>query len=483
MRRNPVIKASNLRFCYPVYPGMVPGEVLRGIQLSLFPGDRMVILGRPDAGKTTLARILSGLIPHYVHGALEGEILFRGRDLKSLRGCDLIDQMGVLFQNPDEQIIMTRCDSELAFPLESLETPRDMIRERIEEGLQRMGLAGKEARSPASLSGGEKKKLLFAEVMGTSPEVWIMDETLEEVDRETRGLMADYFLAEGITLLIFASKWLPEFDSFINRAALLEGGVLQDLPVNGDLPALCAEGGFLLREEPRGEAGVPESPAAAPLPRRNLIRCEELSFTYSGGGFSLNIPLLELGEGETVALVGRNGSGKSSLARLLSGLEKPASGRILTAASGEGPPAWHRADSAFLNRFTGYLFQNPDYQIFLSTVQDELEYGLKIAGLKSEERQAKIREAAERFKLPPAEAPPSLLSYGSRKRLQAAVYWLLDKPFYILDEADSGLSAADFIEMVNQFRAKGAALLFITHNAQLAERGADRILTIRGGTL
>jgi energy-coupling factor transport system ATP-binding protein len=130
-----------------------------------------------------------------------------------------------------------------------------------------------------------------------------------------------------------------------------------------------------------------------------------------------------------------------------------------------------------------YIFQNPDYQIFLPTVREELAYGLKEQHMDSGEIERRVTDAARLFRLPPLDTAPPLMSYGSRKRLQAAVYWLLDRPVVILDEADSGLAVRDLLEIIEAFRSGSRAILFITHSEEFARRFSDRIVLMRNGRI
>jgi energy-coupling factor transporter ATP-binding protein EcfA2 len=138
---------------------------------------------------------------------------------------------------------------------------------------------------------------------------------------------------------------------------------------------------------------------------------------------------------------------------------------------------------AQLNKSCGYLFQNPDYQLFLPTVAEELALGLKFSGLDKKLRNTRISQAIDLFRLPSSDAPPALMSFGARKRLQGAIYYLLDKHIYILDEADSGLNFRDFISIVSELRTKAAALIVISHDSNIQNLGADRVLRMDKGRI
>jgi len=188
---------------------------------------------------------------------------------------------------------------------------------------------------------------------------------------------------------------------------------------------------------------------------------------------------LELRFGEICALVGRNGSGKSTLARILCGLLHPQEGTV-----GFGGPGGGRAARAeeLLARI-GYLFQNPDLQIFLPTVREELGLGLRALRLGREEAEGRISEAAARFDLPDLDAPPALLSYGARRRLQAATYFLLSRDLLILDEIDSGLSYREIETLVDALASRVPGLVLITHDLALARSACHRIVVMDQGRI
>jgi energy-coupling factor transporter ATP-binding protein EcfA2 len=205
-----------------------------------------------------------------------------------------------------------------------------------------------------------------------------------------------------------------------------------------------------------------------------------LRFTYPGGSpFELFIDSMTIRRGEVLGLAGPNGCGKSTLGLLLCGLYEPAEGTIaLSLNSGEQPL---KAEER--TRRIAYMFQNPDYQIFLPTVRDELAFGLEEAGMEKGEIDQRTAEAITLFGLPPGSAPPTLLSYGARKRLQAATYYLLERDLYILDEADAGLTYADMISIIGNLQKRGSAVMLITHDALLAADICHRVVLMEGGRI
>ena len=468
-----LLELKQLSFKYPDYPGLEFPQLFSDISLTLNRGDFRVILGKPESGKTTLSRIITGLVPRYTGGSLTGSVLLNKENTAGLKPYNMIERAGTVFQNPDEQIITTRCDTEIAFPMESLRWERTKMRERIDTALHDIGIFHLKTRNPATLSGGEKKKLLIASLFALDPDVWILDETFEELDPASVQKILTQILQKEKTVLLMASK-KPKIPENIHALySVFSGGELfhrENLPENSYRKLLEQEGlvikgstsfsfpGTLKEEKRDGEL---------------LLQIREVQYSYEGNkDFSLTIDNLSLHEGEILSIVGKNGSGKSTLGKILSGLIPPVSGDI-SIRNGE---LMQRATPQTLNAFTGFLFQNPDSQIFLPTVKEELSFNLDLD-------EKALSNTIRLFSLPGGEVPPALMSYGARKRLQGAVYYLLEKKLYIIDEADSGLSVDDFSNIISLLKKKNAALLIITHNMELSRIFSDRTYIMERGAI
>jgi len=483
---NSDLTIENLCFSYPEYPGLPTRRLFKGLDLQIAEAGISLLLARPDQGKTTLCRTLGGLVPRFSGGTVDGRIQLGEVQLLEHQPFELLEQVGLVFQHPGEQLFLSRCDSEIAFALESLGISRSEIESRLEDALRAMDLERYRNESPKNLSGGEKKKLLIACLIAVNPQLWLLDETLEELDRDTKAGLLRLLKERRRTTLILSAKWHELFREYVDQVFLMEDGKIQRIQEtfgSREFHDLLLRRGFILpAEELRGGKGKP--PARAPEGEL-LLEATDLFFEYEpgdgreGSTFSLEIDSLKLQAGLTVALVGNNGSGKSTLGRILCGLLTPKRGAIKIRKNG----MLQDAAGDNLNRFTGYLFQDPDLQIFLPTVFEELALGLKHLRLEAEEISRRVEEAISLFNLPVTDSPPSLMSYGARKKLQAGVYYLLDRPLMIIDEGDSGLGVNDFAEMVRVFRNPETALLFITHDHRLARGLADEILELKNGRL
>lgn len=415
-----------------------------------------MLLALPGAGKTTLSRILTGLVPAYTGGQLSGTIE---------KKCET----GIVFQNPDEQLFCTTAEKEVVFPLEAAGMPREEIGRRTDLAFQKTGIEYLRFKKPLHLSGGEKRRLLISVLCASDPEIWILDETLEEIDIRGREEILSFLKASGKTILILTAKMLDIYKKYADSFLVYAGGSLRQFPGSGsrEFEDAVKEGGFC------PEGTMPDEAEVRALENVNfenpVLEVKNLHFSYPDSDFCLDIGHFALEQGKTTAVIGTNGCGKSTLSRIIAGLLLPAAGKVLLEGAEAAP--------AKLNRNCSYLFQNPDYQLFLPTARAELEYGLKLQQLPAGQVEQKVQDAIKVFGIEYPDAPPVLMSYGQRKKLQAAIYWILEKKIVIIDEADSGISSKEYRHIIEAFRKSPAnpAILIITHDMQLAALEADSI--------
>ncbi len=456
---NEILKIQNLTYRYPSYPGLDFPPLLKGIDFSLREGEFKIILGKPESGKSTLIKILLSLIPRYTGGEINGEVYYKGSPIEEYKPFELIEKIGAVFQDPDEQIFTTSCESEVAFSLESLGIERDTIVKRVELALKTLGISSLAQRNPATLSGGEKKKLLTACLYAVDPRIWLLDEIVDELDPEAADAIIGRLLKDRKTVILFSSKMLDIFNKIPAHVLVLSEGKLTDTVGmdNRELEDLLLKEGLTVNR-----ASPWKKPA--PLPgRESIVEISGLKYKYPDNDiFNLEINNFHLEKGEIIAIAGRNGSGKSTLGKIIAGLRQREGGTLTVKGEKENP--------------CGYLFQNPDYQIFLPTVREELSLGLKL-------QDSEIEDVINRFSLPEEDVPPSLMSYGARKRLQGAVYYLLNRNIYILDEADAGLSLMDFENLIANLYRSNRGIIIISHNIDLCSRYADRIYLIDNGKI
>ncbi len=510
-----VLSVSNLSFTFPEYSSMKNRPLYNNLSFKVEEGEIALFLAPPETGKTTLSRIITSLIPRYTGGKLSGEIRVSDIDTQKEKPYNIIDSVGIVFQDPEEQILTPLVENEIAFALEASGLDYDEIEKRVESAISFMDIDNLRGKNPALMSGGEKRKLLISCLAASDPGLWILDETLEEIDPEARKNILNKLKESGKTVFILTSKMLDIYSKYCSSFFLYNGKTLfseKGIPGDDFIRKAEAAGVFLRHDNivyPAGslnvneginrdmkdeQAGNTESFVSSHLDDNEiLIRAENIRYNYPGSSFSLTVDDFSLRQGEVVALLGHNGSGKSTFAKILAGLIKPDSGNIymnksigaeISGRPGESLSTLpERADLLTLNRNTAYLFQNPDYQLFLPTVSDELSFGLKGERVDKKTITDKVKNALSLFKLEDPETPPALMSYGARKRLQAAVYYLLEKRIILIDEADSGLSFDDYASILEKLNSSSTphTVLVITHDVKLSSKIADRIVMMKEG--
>jgi energy-coupling factor transporter ATP-binding protein EcfA2 len=437
----PIIRAEQAAYRYPQNNyGLAP------VSLTIEPGERLLVTGPSGCGKSTLARCLTGLVPHLYHGTLGGEIW-----LDELRTTDtplwrLAERAGLVFQNPAAQMLAHSVEEEIIFGLENLGLSRDTIAERLEESLARFGLDGMRHRSPQTLSGGEQQKLALAAITARRPSALVLDEPLSMLDGTAAAELVTH-LAEladaGTTVLVceHREEYLQAIPAL--HTLRLEGPVPQEAP-----------------------------PPELPLWRGEVIaqRLEVEGLTVTLGGRKILRDLSFSAEmGHVVAVVGRNGVGKTTLLRALVGLQKHGGTVKMRGARSDRP-----SDSGpGLAPDLGMVFQNPDLQLFNASVRDEILYRVPDPDMALYEWLLATLGLA-RYE----EVPPLLLSEGEKKRVALATV-LMRRPRHgiLLDEPSLGQDAAHKAQLLQVARAlakAGQLVVLTTHDLPLATQ-ADRL--------
>lgn len=475
------------------------------LDLQVQPGEWVGVLGATGAGKSTLAMLPNGLIPRFMSGELRGRITLMGRDRSAMSVPETAAHVGLVMEDFEAQIFQGRVDLEVAFAPESLGLPRDEIGRRIAEALEFVGLAGLQDRSPLTLSGGQRQRLVLASVLAGGPPLLVLDEPWSDLDpaghralftalraRGGGGILtaSDPHLLEGVDRLVLLAEGRivaegPP-DEVLRQDALLERAGMP-LPPLADLfrrlgraerPQSIDEAHRLLGQVARREP----PPEPAPPDGEPVLEVRDLSFRYPDGVQALQGVSFALGRGEVVALLGHNGSGKSTLARQFVGLLRPTSGSVrVNGRDASGVPP-HRLGSE-----VGYIFQNPDQQIFSETLRDEVAFGPRNLGCGPEEVDERVEQALATVGLGGRhDEDPFSLPRGDRQRLAVASALAARPGILVFDEPTTGLdprSIASMMELVEGLAASGHTVLFITHSMEVAARYARRVLLLEGGRL
>lgn len=549
-----IIEIRDFTYRYPpAEPGGAPVTALDGITLDIAAGECLGVTGTAGSGKSTLCLALNGLVPHATGGTVRGEVRVGGWSTKELPVPRLATRVGMVFQDPESNLVGLTVEDEVAFGPENLGVPREEIAARVAWALEAVGMASARRRPAAQLSGGQKQRVAIAAVLAMRPQVLVLDEPTAQLDptgkeevaaaiaalRRERGadltvvlveqdaellarladrvvvLDAGRIVLSGTTREIFTrvdhlaalGVFAPQVAEVTARLSAALGADLAALTPEEAAPALRArlrKPGHPERSQERAEPFVGDNPvpgdeslnaadrrgaagepvltasehdAAAPEP---LVVVEGVHYRYGGSVPALRGVDLTLAPGEFVALLGVNGSGKTTLAKHLNGLLRPDAGRVLVAGrdTRQHPPGE-------LARVVGYVFQNPDHQIFQPTVAAEVASGPRNLGARGADLAERVDEALARFGLTDLrDRHPMLLGRAARRRVALAAVYATRPRLLVLDEPTGGLDRRDTAELMATLEAlvaEGTTVLLITHDLRLAATHARRVVVMWDG--
>ncbi|MGA2310614.1 MAG: ABC transporter ATP-binding protein [Candidatus Bathyarchaeia archaeon] len=506
-------------------------NVLSNINLSIEPGEFVLVMGPSGCGKSTLFLHANGVIPQLVEGKLSGKVTVSGIDTQTSSVSELARHVGMVFQDPEIQLFALTVEEELAMVLENLGVAPGEIRKRVDWAISLAKLDGMQQRAPMELSAGEKQRVATAAMLTLGPEIMIFDEPTAYLDfpntqvilNAVRDMCTDL---KKTTVLI--EHKIETVLKFVDRVVVLNAdGTLyhdgdpkqvfshveeleeiglrvpiairmaymlakaepkfqflkEDLPLTVDDLATVMSARRIIKTRPppmkhavgEGKSGCSSTPA---------VRVENLSYKYPAtrkevlSGINLTID-----KGQYVALLGAGGSGKSVLAKHFIGLVNPSEGSVFV--NGKDVASLSVGELA---RMVGYLFQNPDHQIFNATVYDELAYGPRNVGTDEKETRGRIERVLELTKLEGLEQrDPESLSMGQRLRLALGSVLVMDPSIIVLDEPTIGQDPGhlrpimDLVYSLN--REEGKTVILITHHTDLALEYCDRVIVMADGKI
>lgn len=519
-----LVEVENLSYWYP---GREQPS-LAGVNLTLTPGEFVLMVGLSGSGKSTLCRALNGLVPHFYGGRMEGRVFVAGKDTAGSQVKELSTHVGMVFQDPENQLVTENPVSEIAFGLENLCVDTLHMHKRVEEVLATLRLGGLRHKRVSELSGGEKQKVALASVLVMHPDVLVLDEPTSQLD----PVSAEDFLATlkalndelGLAVLL-AEHRIERCFHFADRALVLDQGrVLFSgtpeemaswsrgkpwvplppitrlfLERDGTSPPLTVKDGrervwVLARgagkavsdPNPTGTEG--EKPVLESRRRRRkmgqeeapLLEIDNLWHVYPDGTEALRGIDISISSGEFVAVIGENGSGKTTLVKHFNGLLRPGKGRVFL----EGRDIKDEEVSR-LARTCGMLVQNPNLQLVSDSVDGELEASLKALAVEPARWAGLIDEALDTFELVPfRKENPADLSCGERERVALASVLVTKPRLLVLDEPTRGvdqLTKNRLAVYLRDYHAKGNTVVLVTHDLEFAADGCDRVILMAGG--
>lgn len=505
-----MIRAEQVRFQYKKrdVDGNVIAteEILKGVDLTIKKGEFIALLGRNGSGKTTFSKQLNAILRPSEGTVTVDEM--GTRDAEKL--YEIRQHVGMVFQNPDNQMVAANVEEEVAFGPENLGMESDTIVARVKQALEQVRMWKRRKTAPNHLSGGQKQRIAIAGILAMHPDYIVLDEPTAMLDpkgrKEVMEALQRLNQEQEMTVILITHDM--EEAALASRVILLADGQVRfdgtpEKFFGADV--LLAEMGMEAPlsyrvQQAMGSAANLQSGAGEKRDKckidaldifekdKDLLSLQHVSYIYSPGTAYEKVALddvnLSLGKGEIVGLAGHTGSGKSTMIQLLNGLLKPTGGTVTF----EGKDIHAKGYSGnYLRSKVGMVFQYPEHQMICDTVWEDVAFGPSKQGLTGEACETRVEEALRFVDLPEKyyQASPLQLSGGQKRRVAIAGVLAMHPEYIILDEPAAGLDAAGKREIFDRIRRmsreQGIGVLLVSHSMEDLAEYADRIIVLDDG--
>ena len=510
------IRFENFGFQYKVQQK----PTLYDINLTIQKGEKVLILGSSGSGKSTLANCINGLIPFSNEGTITGSIMVNGVETRDASIHELSKMVGTVLQDSDAQFVGLSVGEDIAFAMENEATPRSEMVPVVYRHASVVGMQDFIGAIPFDLSGGQKQKVAIAGVLGSDVSILIFDEPLAALDPQmgqTAVELIDNLSQNGDHTIIIIEHRLEDVlhrrvdrvilmsegrivsdttpDELLQSTLLCDYGIREPLYITAMKYAGCSITGnsnlcdihcIEFTQDNRKKLleffdGAPSAPQACE--DEEVVRLEEVNFAYDEGVNVLNDVSFSIHKGERIAIIGKNGAGKSTAAKLICGIARPQKGRVLI-----GGKDAKNLSVKEIGEHVGYVMQNPNQMILKDTIKKEVEFALTVRNASADEIRERATAALNACSLYPMRNwPVDTVSYGQKKRVTVASILVLHPDVLILDEPSAGQDYKSYMEIMHFIdrlnREYGITILFITHDMHLALENTDRAIVFADGRL
>lgn len=497
---------------------------LKNANLTIKQGDFVLILGPSSAGKSSLLNLLNGSVPNIFEGKMDGDVIVDGMNTREHDVSELATSVGLVFQDPESQLVNIFIKDEVYFGPENLLMPIEEIRENALQAMRMVGLDHLMEREVFQLSGGQKQKVALASVLSSRPKVIALDQPTANLDPKSKvevfQILARLNRELGVTVVVVEHD-VDDLAGLINKVVVMQDGAIlasgtprevfgknfqdfseelglwvpqisevaqkighivkfKELPLVVDEAVepirkaigKAATGEYSRQAGKRADRGT-EAGSTPPL-----VEVHNLTFTYAINGVqALQDVNLKVAPGEFLAIVGRNGSGKSTLAKTLMKINPVDRGKVFIKGKDINDLSLFETSKTI-----GYVFQNPDHQFVADTVFDEVAYSLRVRGIAEAEVQERVHEVLDLFNLTEyVSLSPFALSMGQRRLLSVATMLVVDQDVIILDEPTIGQDQASsnlLMGYLDRLNRQGKSMIIITHDMRLMSQWVERVVVM-----
>jgi len=511
----PIIEFSNFSFKYRSQKE----PTLKDINLKIYPGEKVLIIGPSGSGKSTLAHCINGLVPFSYHGDITGEYSIAGKDPKRLDIFELSKHVGTVLQDTDGQFIGLTVAEDLAFALENDGVPTEELHQRVDKVADQVDVKNLLEHAPSELSGGQKQRVSMGGVMICDVDILLFDEPLANLDpatgKRTMQLIDDIQKDTKTTVVVIEHRLEDALYRGADRIIVIGDGrvvcdttpdelmcmdILEKEGIREPLYVTAikhAKGKLTPDLRPARIDTIDVSSVKEQVKNwhtRNLVNIEEASsdiilegknlcFSYDGKDNVLNNVSFKIHKGEMISIVGKNGAGKSTLSSLICGFYKPTSGELLLDGKDISPLSITERGEKI-----GLVMQNPNQMISKPMIFEEVALGLAVRGVSEDEIRERVEKTLKICGLYPFRNwPISALSFGQKKRVTIASILVMNPEIMILDEPTAGQDYRHYTEIMNFLKeiheTYGITIIMITHDMHLMLEYTSRALVLADGKM